>query len=351
MKNPKNLIIRMPNWIGDFVMATALISDIREAFPRAEITLMCQKPLEQLVLKDTRIHGVLSFEKNSLKIRRREARKNVVGVIAQGGYDVGLLLTHSFSSAWLFFQANIPIRIGYTGDMRSFLLTQSLSRDKAIHQVDYYRKLLPLMGGNLGKNLPSLQVTAEEKNQMQKELLKRGVTDKHYLILVNPSAAYGPAKCWPKEKFRRVIQTLLQDPLVAVFIIGDKAGFQDAETILQGMRTKAHNLCGKTTLRQLASLMQVANLLLTNDSGPMHMADALALDVVAVFGSTDPKKTGPYSQPEHVLYRKVDCSPCYKRVCPIDFRCMESISVDHVLQTIQAIKRHHVQKVPSKMHT
>lgn len=342
MKSPKNVIIRMPNWIGDFVMSLAAVADLREAFPDLEITLMCQKPLEALVREDPRVNEVLVFSKKSLAFSRRESRVNVANTLAQGKYDVGILFTNSFSSAWYFWQGNIPRRIGYRGHFRSFLLTDKNVQKKELHQVDLYREVLKPLGVKPTKTTPKLFVDDQEKKRVEDLLKREGKTSKQYLILINCLAAYGQAKCWPKEKFRALAKKLLEDQGVFLVFIGDEKGKKEIDGIVKGFGVRALNLAGKTSLSSLVALLALSDLVITNDSGPMHIAAALQKELIAIFGSTNEKKTGPY-QAGVVVRKEVSCAPCYKRVCPIDFRCMEKISVEEIYDLIKEKKQKHVQ--------
>ena len=152
------------------------------------------------------------------------------------------------------------------------------------------------------------------------------------LIGINPGAAYGSAKCWPPERYRALAKRLLERSDAAIVFFGDASSFQMVKEICQGLPERVMNLAGVTNLRELASLIKDCNVFVTNDSGPMHIADAFGVKIVALFGSTDECVTGPFGQPEAVINKKASCSPCFKRVCPIDFRCMKEIDVEEVAE-------------------
>jgi heptosyltransferase-2 len=181
-----------------------------------------------------------------------------------------------------------------------------------MHQVDSYKRLLEPLGIPRSLTLPRLIVSHP--------LPKTG------LIGINPGAAYGSAKCWPADRFRALALKLVEHGFQVVF-------FGDASTRDLANHLPVQNLAGTTTLTELARHIQACALLVTNDSGPMHMASALGTKVVALFGSTDPNATGP-SGNATILNKKVACSPCFQRTCPIDFRCMTQITVDDVFSAI-----------------
>ena len=154
---------------------------------------------------------------------------------------------------------------------------------------------------------------------------------------INPGATYGSAKCWLPERFREVAERLLKDLDVYLVFFGDLATSSLVKEICQGLPSRVVNLAGVTSLRQLTSLISLCDVLLTNDSGPMHIADALGTPIVALFGSTSEVVTGPYRSSGVVIHKHVDCSPCYQRTCPIDFRCMKRIEADEVYGAIQKV--------------
>jgi len=150
------------------------------------------------------------------------------------------------------------------------------------------------------------------------------------LIGINPCAAYGSAKCWLPERFSELARKLIEsDARIKVLFFGSGDSVPLVNEICCDLLPGAVNLAGVTSLKELVSITSLCQLFITNDSGPMHIADALHVPLVAIFGSTDPIATGPYNTGE-VLQKKVECAPCFKRTCPIDFRCMKKITVDDV---------------------
>src|SRR3990167_5747425 len=160
--HPKNIIVRMPNWIGDLVMATPILADLKAAFPNASLTAMCRSPGSQLLEKDRSIDELFSFTKMGNQFLRRQ-RRDVIAKIRQGKFDTSILLTNSFSSSWLFWQGRVPCRIGYRDHFRSLLLTSPIDRPKEkMHQVDLYKKLLEPLGILRSKREPQLFLSDDE---------------------------------------------------------------------------------------------------------------------------------------------------------------------------------------------
>ncbi len=336
MNSVRNIIVRMPNWLGDAVMATAALHDLRKHYPEADITVMCLDKIAPLFKYDKTITELFKFTRPSGWLKR-ESDRDILFSIERGEYDLGVLFTNSFSSAFWFWRAGVKERLGYRRHLRSLLLTKSLPYPKGKeHQVEIYKMLLGPIGVPLSSSQPQLFVSEEEK-KVAKELLKRvGVTEKSQLIGINPGAAFGTAKCWLPERFKELTLRLIQDSSVRVLYFGDPAGRSLVDSVCSDMPDQVVNLAGKTSLRELMALIQECKLFLTNDSGPMHIASALHVPLIALFGSTSDVKTGPYNG-GIVLHKHVACSPCYKRVCPIDFRCMRGISVDEVEVLIKKV--------------
>ena len=332
--DPQNIIVRMPNWIGDLVMATPVLSDLRKAFPKASITAMCRTPICQLLKEDGSIDELFCFTKPRNGFLRREEKRDIIAKIAAGKYDVGILLTNSFSSAWWFWQGKVKRRIGYAAHWRRLFLTDPIPVSKEnIHHVDFYKNLLEPLGIPKSQTAPRLFVSEKEVEESKQHLYQRGYVKGNKLIGINPGAAYGTAKCWLPDRFRALASKLAEDATVVFF--GDPATFSLVKEICQGLSERVINLAGVTTLRELACLIKDCDVLVTNDSGPMHIGAAFGVPLVALFGSTDEEWTGPYGQKEGVINKHVSCSPCFKRVCPIDFRCMTQISVEEVAEKVQ----------------
>ncbi len=335
MQEPQKILVRMPNWIGDLVMATPVLTDLRKAFPKASITAMCKSPNCELLKKDEAIDELFCFTRPSNDFLRRQDLRDIIAKIRAGKYDTGILLTHSFSSAWWFWQGGVKRRIGYSAHFRGFLLTDPLSFSKEKeHQVVTYKRLLQPLGVPISETGPRLFVSEKEIEESKTLLYQRGYVSGKKLIGINPGATYGSAKCWPPERFRALAMRLMLETDAFVVFFGDSFTADLVKEISHGLPERVIDLAGVTSLRELACLIKDCTVLVTNDSGPMHMAAAFKVPLVALFGSTDEELTGPYGQKESVIHKHVQCSPCFKRVCPIDFPCMKEITVDEVVDRV-----------------
>jgi heptosyltransferase-2 len=341
LKNPKNIIVRMPNWVGDMVMATPIISDLRMAFPDAKITAMCKNPLCELLEEDQEIDEIFCFNKTTL-FSRHSDRRNILEKLQKGKYDLGILLTNSISTAWWFWQGKVENRIGFNTKGRRYFLTHAVDIPENIkeqHLVTTYKKLLEPLGLPVSQTSPRIFVSENEILMARALLKQHGVSEENVIVGINPGATYGSAKCWLPERFRSITKRLLEDKRVFVVYFGDLATASLVKEICQGLSQRVINMAGLTSLRELAALLKICDVLLTNDSGPMHIAAALGTPIVALFGSTNPDITGPF-RTGVVVQKPVECSPCYQRTCPIDFRCMKKIEEQEVYaHLIAAIER------------
>lgn len=335
-EDPKNLIVRMPNWLGDLVMATPVLQDLRQRFPQASITAMCTEAIAGILEHDPNVNQIFRFSKQSGWVHHFRGH-DVLDSMRHADYDCGILLTNSLSSAWCFWRGHVNHRLGYNGHCRKFLLNKALPYPpnyQTQHLVTTYKMLLEPLGIPLSDSMPQIYLTDEELRAARSNLEAKGVNANDLIIGVNPGAAYGSAKCWLPDRFRDLTLCLLGDPRYRIIFFGDRAGAPLVNDICASMPERVVNMAGRTTIRELAALIKCCRVLLTNDSGPMHMAAALGVPPLALFGSTSDVKTGPYKL-GRVIHKHVECSPCYKRECPIDFRCMKQIEVDEVLRNLR----------------
>jgi heptosyltransferase-2 len=320
------------------IMATPILADLRKRFPDASITAMCCKPLSDLLIQNPNIDEIFAFSRPSNRFARREESRDIVKKVRAGNFDLGILLTNSFSSAWYFWQGKVKRRIGFAKHFRSFLLSDPLPLfvRGSEHEVYTYKRLLAPLGIENTTTVPQLYLEEDEVKAAKRLLYQRGYQEGKFLIGINVGAAYGSAKCWPADRFRAVAEELLEQDGVYLLFFGDASTASLVKEICHGLPKQAINLAGMTTIRELACLIKSCDVLLTNDSGPMHMGAAIQVRLVALFGSTNEEATGPFGQPEAVIHKHPSCSPCFKRTCPIDFRCMKEISINEVLAKVNS---------------
>jgi len=312
------MVVRIPNWLGDAIMATPVyvnlskVEKVRLFGPEAIIKLF--EPFPNTT--------TISFKKNDFSENLKQLKKYK--------NEVGILLPNSFSSAWLFFKAGLKERWGYAKDLRRCLLTKAVKPPKKkLHQRDYYLYLIEKLGFSCKYKELTLYVSDSWIKDAEK--LIRDVP-RPYIVLA-PGAAYGPAKMWPKEYYKILAEKLVRFGF-GVVITGGKAEVELGKYLSEGI-SGVYDLCGKTDLTQVAGIFFLAEAVVSNDSGLMHLASALKIPQIAIFGSTDPFATGPLNPKAKVLKINLSCSPCFKRTCKFGhYRCLREISPEEVFATL-----------------
>jgi heptosyltransferase II len=339
----RRLLIRAPNWLGDAVMALPAMAAVRQAFERAHVTVAAIPSIAPLFQEAT------NARQDALVVvpdRRREAavlREAAVGFNEK--FDAALLLPNSFRTALSARRAAIPERWGYSAGFRRFLLTRAVSRSRArVHQSVYYLDLIRGLGIEASGGRPQVAVRAETAARADAFLTACGIPPGHAIVGFAPGAAYGHAKRWPPAHVAELIARLSRDRGVTSLLCGaagDRAAGREIESSLpSGVRCV--NAIGRTDLRLLAGVVARCSAFVSNDSGAMHLAGALGVPLVAIFGPTDERATAPLGGPDargrlsepDVLTHPVFCRPCMLRDCPIDHRCMKRITADLVFDRV-----------------
>jgi heptosyltransferase-2 len=330
----KKILIRGPNWVGDAVLAIPAMKAVRQHFPEAEISIFVRPWVAGLFTAAPFVDKVWSEPKpSSLGDWTRISRS-----IRARGFDLALLFPNSFESALMMFLAGIPRRIGYATDARRWMLTDSIKpADDARHQIHYYMDLVKMLVEGTTQPTVEIKATPQERADARALLRTEGIPDRAPFLVLNPGAAYGSAKRWPTDRFARVAETLARELKLSIALIGSEAERSIAEQVRGQITSRAAILNGKTSLETLIGVLSESSLMITNDSGPMHIAAALGIPTVAVFGSTDERVTGPHGARTRIVKQAVECSPCLLRDCPIDHRCMNAVSVEDVCRAAREL--------------
>ena len=343
--NVQRILVRSTNWVGDAVMSIPALEALRARFPRAEIVLLSKPWVSELFWHHPAVNRQIIYKPKS-EHRGPLGFAKLVRELRAEKFDAALLLQNAFQAAWMAWLARIPLRIGYARDNRSFLLHDAIEPPLPAaygHQVYYYLQLL-FRAGLIDKPQPvkeiRLRLADAEKTWALKKLDGLGLSGQRFLVGIAPGAAFGPAKRWLPERFAGLADRLIGALNADVLIFGSAAERPLAEEIASSMKHTPTIVAGETSLRQLLSLMAGCRLIVANDSGPMHLAAAMGIPLVAVFGSTDERATGPLGTRIRIVKQDVECSPCGKRECPIDFRCMADLTVEEVFRaTLELVKR------------
>lgn len=332
-KEVQKILVRAPNWIGDAVMAIPTLSALRARFPESRITLLAKPPVAALFEHHPVIDRLLVYESPG-RHAGITGLWRLVRSIREGRFDLAFLLQNAFEAALITAAAGIPERVGYAADGRRFLLTKTLDRKSAPrHQREAYLHLMDLMKteGEFERR-PFLVITEKERQSASDLLLAEGIARWEQVIGINPGAAYGSSKRWNPARFAAVADQMQEGFSAKIAIFGGPAEVAIAEEVRRNMKRPAVVLAGKTTVRTMMALIARCRLFITNDSGPMHIASALGVPVVAVFGPTNPDATSPAGTDDLIIRNKVECAPCTHRECPIDHRCMTGVSVEAVVE-------------------
>jgi len=323
-------------------MSLPALVALRARFPKAEIVLVSKPWVSELYRYHKAVNRQIVYDPQG-EHRGRAGFRRLIQALRLERFDAAILLQNAFHAAWMAWRASIPIRIGYAREGRSALLTEAVELPPEAaygHQAYFYLQLL-FRAGLIEKPEPigdvSLTVEESERTWAAQHLETLGLSGPRFLVGLSPGASFGPAKCWPAERYAALADRLVTAFYADVLIFGSSAERPLAEAIGGVTKHQPRILAGQTTLRQLMALFAQCSLVVTNDSGPMHVAAALGLPVIAIFGSTDERATGPLGPQVRVLKRPVPCSPCGLRVCPIDFRCMNGITVEDVFEAVAGL--------------
>jgi heptosyltransferase-2 len=252
----------------------------------------------------------------------------------RGRFDVAIALPNSMESALGLWLVGVPSRVGYNTDARGVFLKEAVFGRQhldGMHTVFYFLGLLKALGGVATFTPPTLHLESEESDSAAQFLAEVDVAGDGPWVGLSPGAAYGPAKRWPPERFATLAGALQQEFGARIVLLGGSDERPVADSVKGYLQEPLVDLVGRTSLRQALGVLSQLRLLVTNDSGLMHAAAALSVPQVALFGSTDPVATGPFSSQATVVRHSWPCSPCFKRTCEVGYPCLNAISVDEVL--------------------
>ena len=341
--NPSSMsrvMVRATNWLGDAVMSLPAIRAIRGVFPQVHLAVVAKPWVADLYAREKFIDRVIPYTAQTLGDKRAFAAR-----LRRERFDGAILLQNAFDAALMAWMAGIPERIGYRRDGRGFLLTRAIPvpepGDIPRHERFYYLELLRRAG--MLERFPatpaiSLDGAGAARECGAQRLREMGIHMPP--VGISPGAAYGNAKRWLPERFAEVAAQLAMAYQTAVLLFGSAAERPLCEAVAGPMRVagiETRNLAGETSLSEFIDLAAACRVFVTNDSGAMHIASALGVPTVAVFGATDDSTTGPTGLNARIVREHAECSPCLLRECPIDHRCMTRVTVDRVTQAAIAI--------------
>ncbi len=324
-----------PNWLGDAVMATPFLFALRSRLRDLDIHLLCRSYVSPVYCRCSAVDNMVVYE-------RTDGISGALGAIRKGisreGRDICFVLPRSFSSALVAFFSRAGRRIGYGGELRGFLLSDTLPKDSYTegHLTDVYLRLIERIDG-VDQLDPPMPVVVPPYN-WQEKIEELGL-EKGYVV-ISPGAEYGPAKIWPHESYAELVSRIAAVTGRSIVVVGSESDRPSGARIFEKAGIDGHNLAGTCDVEGLLCILRGSSLVIGNDSGPVHLSAAMGRPTVTIFGSTSPEWTAPKGISTAIVRAGLDCSPCFERECPLgEARCMLDIDPELVFDTAHCLLR------------
>ena len=338
----KRVVVRGTNWVGDSVMTVPALRALRRLLPDAKITLAIRPSAKGIFSEADFIDEVLVYD-----------RRNAFSVVSQirewrrRQFDLAVLFQNAFEAALIPFIAGVPTRLGYATESRQAMLTHPLPVPdwrSSKHEVFYYLYLITALEQLLSGTSTvceadpdiSLAISESRKHDAAELLRSYGIDEARSVVALVPGSINSRAKRWPAESYAALADRLLEQQR-QVLLIGSRDEIDVTNEVTRRMRHQPVVLTGKTSLDQVTAVLALVDLVVTNDTGPAHIAAALGCPTIVIFGPTNPLTTRPFSFKTEIMRHPPDCAPCMLRDCPIDHRCMTAITVDEVFEHSHAL--------------
>ena len=344
----KRIVVRAPTWVGDAVMSLPALHELRRIFPEAHITVAAPPGTADIFLDSDSMNEIIVQSRGGLLSQFSQA-----GEWRQRQFDLAVIFQNSFGAAAVASRGRVPIRIGYATDRRSFLLTHPLpvpewkdQRHESFYYLNIVAELERLLLGTSTVNTTepqfALHVSEERKVRARRFLADHLADLTKPIALLCPGSINSRAKRWPPERYAALADRLAQAGMT-VGLIGSRGEISVSEEVAAHAESSPLMLTGKTTVAEAVAFISIADVLITNDTGPAHIGAALKTRTIVIFGPTNPLTTYPMSPNAEIIRHPPDCAPCMLRDCPIDHRCMTAISPEEVFE--RTIARFGIQPV------
>jgi heptosyltransferase-2 len=334
------ILVRATNWIGDAIMALPALRAIKSR-SAATVSIVARSHVADIYRDQDLADELIVYEPLGAHAGI-SGRERLASELRAKKFDTAILLQNAFDAAWLAWRAGIPERIGYARDGRSMLLSNAIRAPEPgeipAHEQYYYLELLRRAGwidALPAETFIQLRVTGERREHALKTLADAGTRSDAVRIAIGAGAAYGSAKCWPPSRFAELANRLQSQTNADVILFGAASEAAVSAAIGSEMQRPPIDLTGKSATADLPALLSQCHVFIGNDSGAMHIAAAVGLPTVGIFGPTDPFGTAPVTPRATIVREKPFCSPCFLRRCPIDHRCMTNITSDEVAAAAQ----------------
>lgn len=328
----KRILIANVNWLGDVLMSTASIRAIKKAYPDSYLACMVPKRCVEVLSGNPNLDEIIVFDEKDTH-KWIFAQIKFILELKKKKFDIVFLFHRSLTRALIVKLAGIPERVGYYTKKRAWLLTKAIAQpDSSIHRLDYYFNIVGSYGIKSDGRYYEFFISDNDREFIDKKLKESGVSKEDFVVVINPGGNWQP-KRWPKENFAALSDRLINELGAKIIISGADKDISLANEISEMMLIKPIILAGATNLKQLGALMEAADLVISADSGPMHIAASMGTDLIALFGPTKATLTGPLGKGKiATIQREAGCEiPCYVKNCPQN-RCMEAISVEYVFK-------------------
>ena len=343
--SPSTVVIVSPNWLGDAVMALPAMTDVRRHFPKARMVVAARASVADIFRLTPVVDEVVPLQSRGGLLAWRDRRADAAHLAALNA-DVAILFPNSFASAWLVRRSGTSERWGFASDRRRSLLTRAVPRPRGVmHQAKYYQSLVQALGIDNGPMEPEITLAPQTVAAVRDLLAQRGWDGRSPLLTIAPGAAYGKAKQWIPAHVTHLVTMVVGERGAMCALVGSRG---DADTtgairaaVPEELRARVIDLAGATSLEQLAGVLAASHACVANDSGAMHLAAAIGVPLVALFGPTPVEVARPLVRSggrAEVLTHPVWCRPCMLRECPIDHRCMTGITPARVFATLEAMR-------------
>jgi heptosyltransferase-2 len=343
-ENINRVVVRGTNWVGDAVMTIPALRELRRILPDAHITLCTRSWAKGIFADADFIDDILVYDKTGSAITNTF---NQSKIWRTQKFDLAILFQNAFEAAVLSFLGRASYRIGYATERRNFLLTHAFQlpewRNKR-HEIFYYLNIIAeletLLYGStkVFDNEPRFELkVSEERKEKAKLLLHACGADNERIVALCPGSTNSRAKRWQTESYAALGDMLIEKLNVGIALIGAKDEVDVSNEVASKMKYAPIFLTGKTSLDEAVSVLSVVDALVTNDTGPAHIAAALGKPTLVIFGPTIPETTRPFPSNAEIIYKPPDCAPCMLRDCPIDHRCMTAIKPEEVFEKMKTV--------------
>lgn len=332
-----NILIIEVNWLGDVLFSTPAIKALRKKFPDSRISCLIVPRVKEVLENNPYIDELIINDEEGLH-KGFLGRLKLVGTLKSKNFDLAVFFHRSFSRALTAYLAGIPRRLGHITWKRRFLLTEALpmpAKD-SLHRVDHYLNIVKPLGCSTDDRQYEFFLSQEDDKFAEDFWNKEGFKKSDWIVCLNPGGNWGP-KRWPKENFALLADRLISECQAKIIFSGSKDDILLIKEITRMMEQKQFSVsAGHTNIKQAGAIFKKANLVVSGDSGPLHIASGVGADVLALFGPTSPEITGPIGRGRVEVMRKpLKCLvPCYDSACN-DNRCMREIMVEDVLREVK----------------